>query len=133
MPNKFPPGFPTNKYWGMTKDQKNKVRAEFGMPLLGAVKPGRQPSEDRLKTVVDKFPRTTDGAVAFIRAWQKSKTAEDFIAKHSPAGQEKNFWGASSARAAFLRKRGVQLKVLKKSKGEGGTLYDWDLLKMAAA
>lgn len=154
----FPKDFPYNQYESLDLAQKNVLREKYHMKPITTVHQARKPqianhnshtTNNSSQTVqpdktkkkyaprksvntefIDKFPRTTEGAVAFIRAWQKSKNAEDFIKTHGNGNL--HFWGASTSRANFFRKKGIQLKVLKKQYATNGQ-YDYEMLKMVAA
>ncbi len=146
--------FPMKQYEKLDLAGKNELRAKWHMvPLAGIGHEGyRKPGHDHKGTpltdaghsrpakktawaeaneaVEAVFPRSTDGAVKFIRAWNKAKDGNAFVAEHGKGNPE--FWSACTHRATYLRKKGVQLKVLKKTKGDDA-LYDWDLLKQVAA
>lgn len=85
----------------------------------------------KIKKINELFPRTTDGASVFIRAWQKSPDAESFIAKYGDG--ENSFWRTATHRAKFFRDKGIALKKLHKSRALMTAAYDWDTLKLVAA
>lgn len=136
MAKGWPKDFPHGQYKKLnTMDKRNAMRKKHGMVAIGekskqAAK--RDPAASRgMSSKESKFPRSTAGAAAFIRAWQQSSDGNDFIVKHGD-DEGPNFWSACTNRALFLRKHGVALKVLRRAR-DGRALYDFNLLKAVAA
>lgn len=147
----FPKSFPMAEYNKLDLAGKNAMREQWWIKPLSSLARAHRESRSRFhkataslpaapktgtgwakakEAVEAKFPRTTAGAVAFIRAWNSAEDGNGFVAKHGNSNPE--FWSASTHRATFLRSKGIKLKVLKKTRGDA-SLYDWDLLKQVAA
>lgn len=147
----LPPEVTNKQYFSSSKEERARLRIKYNFKLSDGIFYHDLPDGHKVKLngshvsvaavavptrkagprIDDQFPRTTEGASAFIRAWQKSPDAETFIAKFG--NNEKNFWGAACYRAEFFRKKGIELKKLRKSKSMQAAAYDWDQLKLVAA
>ncbi len=135
--SQFHKDFPMKEYGRLDLAGKNALREKWHMtPLAGLGYEGsgaKKPESTFKKSIKDLeavFPRTTAGAVAFIKAWNKATDGNEFVSNYADGSPD--FWRAATHRAVYLRAKGVNLKTLKKTRGEE-TLYDWDLLKAAAA
>lgn len=132
----WPEGLTSGEYRSSSIPEKAALRKKFnfaysnGSPRLLN---GRVPSPSKVIHAANsphpdnRWPRTTPGAIQFIKDWNGAKTGQEFMDKFK---LDKKGFSACKGRAKSMLKHGVPTK---KHAVEGSHVkYDWDLLKQVA-